>query len=75
MLNIKKPHPQKDKVTIRKISAITEEMLCQEFNDINLPESEELDILIDNLNNELNRIMDTLAPPKEVTLLTHKVLI
>ena len=71
-LNIKKPHLQKDKVTIRKISVITDEMLCQEFDDTNLPEGEELDILIDNLNNELNRIMATLAPPKEVTLLTHK---
>ena len=47
-------------------------MLCQEFNDTNLPEGEELDTLIDNLNNEINRIMDTLAPHKKVTLLTHK---
>ena len=47
-------------------------MLCQEFNDANLPKGEELDTLLVNLNKELSRIMDVLAPPKEVSLLTHK---
>ena len=38
----------------------------------NLPEGEDLDELITNLDTELKRIMDTLAPEKEVSLLTRK---
>ena len=35
-------------------------------------DSEDMDLLINNLNTELTRIMDTLAPAKEVMLLTHE---
>ena len=47
-------------------------MLCDEFNDDNMPDDEDLDSLKKNLNNELTRIIDTLAPAKEIALLTLK---
>ena len=37
-----------------------------------MPDSEDPDLFINNLNTELTRIMDTLAPAKEVALLTQK---
>ena len=51
-LNIKKTPTHKGKASIRKISAITDEALCQEFND-DLPFEGDLDSLITKLNGEL----------------------
>ena len=72
-LNIKKLKVTTEEVMVRKISAITDEMLLEEFNE-NIPfddQNQDLDQLITNLNDELKRVLDTLAPPKKVTLSTH----
>ena len=72
-LNIKKPRVTTEEVTVRRIAAITDEMLLDEFNE-NIPfddQIHDLDQLITNLNDELKRVIDTLAPPKRVTLNTH----
>ena len=71
LLNIKKTRTQRCKMSIRKISAITDEALCQEFND-DISLEGNLDELISNLNSELQRVTDTLVPVKEVTARTHK---
>ena len=72
-LNLKKLKVTTEVVTFRKIAAITDEMLLDEFNE-NIPfddQNQDLDQLITNLNDELKRVIDTLAPPKRVTLNTH----
>ena len=72
-LNIKKFKVTTEKVMVRKFSTITNEMLLEEFNE-NIPfddQDQNLDRLITNLNDEFKRVIDTLAPPKEVTLSTH----
>ena len=48
------------------------EQLCQEFSDHTMLDVEDLDELIDKFNAELTRVMDTLAPEKEITISTHK---
>ena len=71
-LDSKKPKTLRHKIIIRKFSAITDEMLLDEFND-DLPfDDQDLYILITKLDDELKRVIDTLAPPKEVTLSTHQ---
>ena len=71
-LSIKKPAVKRESVMVRKISAITSQALCQEFNaDISFDESN-LDILIDKLDTEMRRTMDELAPLKEITISSHK---
>ena len=72
-LNLKKLKATTEVVTFRKIAAITDEMLLDEFNE-NIPfddQNQDLDQLITNLNDELKRVIDTLAPPKRMTLSTH----
>ena len=70
-LNIKKLKATRDKVTVRKFSTITDEMLLDEFNGDIPFDGQDLDRLIANLNDEFRCVIDTLAPPKEVTLSTH----
>ena len=72
-LNIKKPKATTEKVMVCKFSTITDEMLLEEFNgDIPFDDQDQdLDRLIANLNDEFRRVIDTLAPLKEVTLSAH----
>ena len=72
-LNIKKVKATTEKVMVHKFSTITDEMLLEEFNE-DIPfddQDQDLDQLIANLNDEFRRVIDTLAPPKEVTLSAH----
>ena len=71
-LNIKKVNPCTGKLSKRKISAITDESLCKEFNSNNTPDTDALDSLVKGLGLELKRTLDVLAPPKEIPLLIHK---
>ena len=50
-----------NKITVRKISAITDEVLLEEFDSNNIPDSSDLDTLIKGLNDELKRTLDVLA--------------
>ena len=70
-LNIKKPKTMRDKVTVRKCSTITDEMLLEEFNGDLSFYDQDLDQLIAKLNDEFKCVIDTLAPPEEITLSTH----
>ena len=72
-LNIKKLKATTEKVMVHKFSTITDEMLLEEFNgDIPFDDQDQdLDWLIANLNDEFRCVIDTLAPPKEVTLSAH----
>ena len=72
-LNIKKLKATTEKVMVRKFTTITDEMLLEEFNE-DIPfddQDQDLDQLIANLNDEFKHVIDTLAPPKEVTLSAH----
>ena len=72
-LNIKKLKVTTEEVMVHKISAITDEILLEEFNE-NIPfddQNQDLDQLITNLNDELKCVINTLVPPKKVTLSTH----
>ena len=70
-LNVKKLKATRDKVTVHKFSTITDEMLLDEFNGDIPFDGQDLDQLIANLNDEFRRVINRLAPPKEVTLSTH----
>ena len=70
-LNIKKLKATTEKVTVHKFSTITDEMLLDEFNGDIPFDDQDLDQLIANLNDEFRRVINTLAPPKEVILSTH----
>ena len=71
-LNIKKASATEEKVTVCKISAITTEQLCQEFNDDPVMYDGDLNELVNKFNKELSRVIDVLAPPKDVVLSSHK---
>ena len=70
-LNIKKLKATRDQVTVGKFSTITDEMLLDEFNGDIPFNDQDLYQLIANLNDEFRCVIDTLAPPKELTLSTH----
>ena len=71
-LSIKKPLIRRDEVQICKISVITEEDLCNEYNADMPFDNGDLDTLISKLNTELERTVDALALVKKVSLTTHK---
>ena len=61
----------REKVSVRKITAITDEIMCKEYNS-DLPfHDEDINILKDTFDTELNWVMDVLAPVKDITLSNH----
>ena len=65
-LNIQKPVVKKDRVTVRKISVIMMDQLCQEFSDHTMLDVEDLDMLIHKFDAELTKVMDALALKKKL---------
>ena len=66
-LNIKRASSAREKV-----SAIMAEQLCQEFSNDPAMYDGDLNELIVKFNKELSKVLNVLAPSKEVVLSSHK---
>ena len=65
-LSLKKLKATKGKIKICQYSKVTPEKWNEEFKTSNVPLSDKLNTLVTNFNNELSRIVETLAPEKTV---------
>ena len=63
-LNIKKEQVKQVQKVIRKATKISQDEWNQEFNRLNIKWDSNLSSLVNQLNNELIRVYDTLAPAK-----------
>ena len=70
-LSIRKSKPTREKITIRKFATITGEVLLDGYDGHLSFNGDDLDSLIDKFDQELTRVVDTLALSKEVTLCSH----
>ena len=70
-LHHKKEIPSRKQVLVRKISKLTTESLAMEFKPSLMGETNHLPTLISELDGELKRTLDTLAPEKMCSITTH----
>ena len=68
-LNIKKEQVKQVQRVIHKAAEIGPDEWNEEFNKLNIRQDNTLCNLVDQLDNELVRVYDSLAPPKQVSSL------
>ena len=66
-LNIKKEQVKQVQKVIQKATKISQDEWNWEFNRLNIKWDSNVSCLVDQLNNELVRVYDTLAPAKQVS--------
>ena len=72
VLNIKKPPIEKKTLSVHKLKCITEETFKAAFNDEAIDLTSPVNMVLHQLNNELHKALDTIAPLREIQVAVHQ---
>ena len=67
-LSHRKSYHKTSRREVRKVKGISDAQWCESFNSSNINLTENLDVVCQQLNAELSRVYDTLAPPKSISV-------